>query len=735
MMCCLKQVIATTSDRESRFGDENEDRDSSFFKNHLLVDFDPSFKEYTYLVKSTEFPFGFEYISRTKFREINLGKTLPHGKNVEIAGENFFTEGFRICKGCGKILRKNNTQSSQERDHALTCKWRERPEAAETIETLYLYREFESESIRFLMPDQRFWSEQGLHSFIAALQLGLKQKFGGRVDHLQITQVQEPQPDNKLRKSFLYLYDTVPGGTGYLRQLCENRVDSRPEDLRQVFQQALNVLINCSCQERGEDGCYKCLFAYRNSFHQDFTSSKAAQSLLSEILNHWSDLGEEKSQNLSGLSINSDLESELESKFIQALTSYTRNGEETKLQPLLLHGKKAYYLKIGEMAWNIELQVPLGKEEGLPLNCRADFVFYPAHSRVNSLPIVVFTDGWEYHQERIDQDLEQRLGIIKTGDYWCWSLTWADIDKQLNQKTTFYNSTTDYGGTKSGMDSSLNNPQINQRRKELYEHYQCSQLAHLEDKSSWEWLMDYLYSPIDSLWQNWALLRTILQAQKKNQTPPAIEDFLAPQLEMWNRPQNYHSGVIELSKNLEIFTLVDHKRNKELNKNGSLVLIRLQEIYQSDWQEMLRMLNLYQFLPYTYAMTTTSDRDNLSTMVPTWETRLDTNIHNNISRGVNKEWQSIKELIIEEDLVPWIDQMIENQWNLPVVGYELENKKGAVIASAELSWVEEKVSIVTTVEDKHIFEQTGWHSLLVEEVSSQIENLNQFLKTTIKERR
>ncbi|MBA4464987.1 DUF1998 domain-containing protein, partial [Cylindrospermopsis raciborskii CS-506_A] len=185
----------------------------------------------------------------------------------------------------------------------------------------------------------------GLHSFIAALQLGLKQKFGGRVDHLQITQVQEPQPDNKLRKSFLYLYDTVPGGTGYLRQLCEKRVDSRPEDLRQVFQQALNVLVNCSCQERGEDGCYKCLFAYRNSFHQDFTSSKVAQSLLSEILNHWSDLGEEKNQNLSGLSINSDLESELESRLIQALTSYTRNGEETKLQPLLLHGKKAYYLK------------------------------------------------------------------------------------------------------------------------------------------------------------------------------------------------------------------------------------------------------------------------------------------------------------------------------------------------------------------------------------------------------
>ena len=43
--------MATTSDKGSRFGDDSEDRNSSFFQRHLLVDFDPVYREKTFLVK------------------------------------------------------------------------------------------------------------------------------------------------------------------------------------------------------------------------------------------------------------------------------------------------------------------------------------------------------------------------------------------------------------------------------------------------------------------------------------------------------------------------------------------------------------------------------------------------------------------------------------------------------------------------------------------------------------
>ncbi|WP_413167868.1 helicase-related protein [Capilliphycus salinus ALCB114379] len=59
-MLRLRQVMASTSDKESRFGDDSEDRNVSFFERHLLVDFAPEFCEKTYVVDDKDFPFGFE---------------------------------------------------------------------------------------------------------------------------------------------------------------------------------------------------------------------------------------------------------------------------------------------------------------------------------------------------------------------------------------------------------------------------------------------------------------------------------------------------------------------------------------------------------------------------------------------------------------------------------------------------------------------------------------------------
>jgi superfamily I DNA/RNA helicase len=58
-----------------------------------------------------------------------------------------------------------------------------------------------------------------VQSFIAALQLGLKQRFGGKVDHLRLGTQDEPGRDGGPRRAYVLLYDSVPGGTGYLHQL------------------------------------------------------------------------------------------------------------------------------------------------------------------------------------------------------------------------------------------------------------------------------------------------------------------------------------------------------------------------------------------------------------------------------------------------------------------------------------------------------------------------------------
>jgi DEAD/DEAH box helicase domain-containing protein len=71
--------------------------------------------------------------------------------------------------------------------------------------------------LRILVPYTRTGvDEQVIQSFMAALQLGLKKRFGGKVDHLRVVLQDEPGKDGGPRKFFVMLYDSVPG----VRVIC-----------------------------------------------------------------------------------------------------------------------------------------------------------------------------------------------------------------------------------------------------------------------------------------------------------------------------------------------------------------------------------------------------------------------------------------------------------------------------------------------------------------------------------
>jgi DEAD/DEAH box helicase domain-containing protein len=716
-MLRLRQVMATTSDKNSRFGDDSEDRTIAFFERHLLVDFAPEFREQTFAIENREFPFGFEYISRTKFREINLGESLATGEAVEIAAKKFTTRGFRVCRSCGKVIEGD---SPKPQDHTISCQWRDKPEQAKLLDVLYLYREFESESIRLLMPDESFWTTQGLHSFIAALQLGLKHKFRGKVDHLRTTISDEPQPDTNLRKSFLYLFDSVPGGTGYLKQLIRN-----PKELEDVFQQALRIMITCSCKERNEDGCYQCLFAYRNSFYQDSTSRTTATQLLTKLLKHWPEL-KETSKGLSAIRINSNFESELERRFIEAIRRWSGrlNAPETSvLKSEIFNGTTRYYLKIGNAAWTIETQVNLNELDGVEIPSRADFVIRPASSRVASRPIVIFTDGWEYHRDRITEDFQQRMAILRSGQFWCWSLTWDDVMKQINRDRISNSLPPD------SFSSELNNPQFQKGAKQIYQQYQCEKMQPLERERSFEWLMHYLAQPDSQQWQKWALLRTLAQTKGNppEQTLDNIRTALSPEaMEVWEVPPKLMGGQVNISTHLTLFTLVDLARHRQLDPNSSLVCIHLDDLalcdrneQQGEWQEALRSLNLYQFLPHSYAVTTTGHQRGI-----TPSTARTTSSHGgNASSECDHQWEQLRELTVEDELLPAIERMSQEGWSVPEAGYELENDKGIFVAMAELAWLEAKIAVTVAPEDAEAFTQAGWTAYSIEDFLSNMETI------------
>lgn len=89
-------------------------------------------------------------------------------------------------------------------------------------ECLFLYREFETEALRLLIPATTMdASNVRVESFVAAFMLGMKKKFGN-VDHLRATVSEVPVPDADYRKQYLIIYDSVPGGTGYLIAILDD---------------------------------------------------------------------------------------------------------------------------------------------------------------------------------------------------------------------------------------------------------------------------------------------------------------------------------------------------------------------------------------------------------------------------------------------------------------------------------------------------------------------------------
>ena len=179
-------------------------------------------------------------------------------------------------------------------------------------ETLITHDEAEQGLREFLM--SQGVDEEVVQSFIAALQLGLKKCFGGKVDHLRITTQEEPGKDGGPRRAYVLLYDSVPGGTGYLHQLLAQDATT----LIDVFKQALEAITHCPCTlEAEKDGCYRCVYQYRQGRVMELVSRDRAREVLTELVNATDQL--ERVPTIADIFINPNFDSALEARFIEAL--------------------------------------------------------------------------------------------------------------------------------------------------------------------------------------------------------------------------------------------------------------------------------------------------------------------------------------------------------------------------------------------------------------------------------
>ena len=407
-MLPLRVVHAATADRRSRILDEKDDREPLFYTRHLVVDFKQEAIEAAYAFSRPEAPFGFEYIASATFREMNFGRVDDAGRRTRFAGRETPRSGFRVCRECGTV-QPRRADEGQEAEHARFC--RAHGSDAAIVECLYLYREFESEALRLLLPIADMASERHVASFVAALELGLRQRFGGRLPHLRAMTGDNALPGASDGRRYLILYDTVPGGTGYLKDLL-----AKPDNLLGVLREALTALTNCECgqdpsRDPQQDGCYRCVYAYRRSRDMENTSRTAAMALLTKILDHAEDL--EEVSGLHKVDVYALVESELEARFIEALRRVEVDGHKPRVRQDLVAGKLGYVLKIGPASWFMEPQVEIGQASGVAVPSRPDFLLRPV--RGEAAPVAVFMDGFEYHRNATGEDSRRRMALARAG--------------------------------------------------------------------------------------------------------------------------------------------------------------------------------------------------------------------------------------------------------------------------------------------------------------------------------
>ena len=256
-MLKVRTDYSTNRYEDSRSGDESDDRATKFYSKEMLVDVDEAHDVTCgYQTTTGELPFGYEFVSKATLREINFGESDSIGTRLTVAGHEEIRNGFRICKYCGKIQPRGLKAKPV---HTRICRAVSQNFKDPFEECMFLYREFTSEAIRILIPSTSLDSStRKMESFAAAIMLGLKKKFNN-VDHLNYCIMDAPVPDADYRKQYMVIFDSVPGGTGYLKELM-----ATPDALMHVFELALEAMETCSCaSDQDKDGCYHCLFAYR----------------------------------------------------------------------------------------------------------------------------------------------------------------------------------------------------------------------------------------------------------------------------------------------------------------------------------------------------------------------------------------------------------------------------------------------------------------------------------------
>ncbi|MDT0346579.1 DEAD/DEAH box helicase [Streptomyces litchfieldiae] len=431
------RVLARDQRDDVRVRDDTEERERRLYTVVPAVDIPEERVEAAW--KHKHATFGWEFSRQAVIRHINVGASrVDGGADDAFAGRRVRLNPFWVCDSCGYADPDGGPAAEQQdalvavratQYHRPWCpRLREGLDGARAAQQgvrLLLAHELRSEALRILIPAVTAHTRERLVSFKAVLLAGIARSYGGDPDHLAVVSDSMPEPggDTDLRRHFLVLYDTLPGGTGYLHRLAGR------DGLRDVLTRARQAIESCVCVAEGRPACHRCLLRHVEGDEYELVSREHALDMLGELLGRAGDgwvVGE--AGTTKEISLVRQVESELEALFRRGLLAWAERVDEVSVRTALTPD--------GERDTVLRFTAPGGKVSGWRMETQTDLGFTVPDVVFRSIDddrrrVAVYLDGYRYHaspgHNRVADDAARRTRLRSEHGWQVFQLTWDDV--------------------------------------------------------------------------------------------------------------------------------------------------------------------------------------------------------------------------------------------------------------------------------------------------------------------
>ena len=701
------QAISYMEYYDSLSADNKEERDNEIYQ--IVTSFDHTLTQSGGAVGNDDMPFGIEYRPDIQMREINTGYSSMPG-SVEIGNDKKVPEGFDVCADCGITVGPNESRKSVI--HRRSCAGRRASEKKHQTgheedkynwEKIWLYRELRSEAIRLLLPEVE---QADLDTLEACIYLGMRLRFQGDPAHLMVRAQAVPHYDLGITKNYFVLLDAVPGGTGFLKALYQQKDEHgrAGEGIVEVLSLARDALETCDCnailaEQEESDGCYKCIRTYHMQHRSANISRDRGVSLLTDLLT-----AADKRTDIATLNdINTDtlFDSVLEKRFVEKLKDWVRQDlKSTFEENVLINGKKGYRFIISgkpDVVWELENKSSFGPAQGVSIKCEPDFVLRCDLPSVK--PIAIFVDGFEPHvhpgkpESRLTDDVQKRRSILASQNYHVWSLSWDDFELETSRASISF--------IQPMMLERLLKPKIKSMRKMGLTKIDADSLS----GNPWLQLKSYILQPSAEIWGELAehLLGSVLyllagggvavdQAALVGSVEMWRNGYPVPPIKTASSESWVWSSMLAFNQDVFLYGQVSDIVNHDFSSVHALLRIddaediRAEKAFHGRWRQFMGLLNWFQFMKGFSVSTTT-------------EAEAGTSPELELTGGyeLSPEWETILADVLPA-LASLVTHMAEDRVAIPV--FEFYTDGLPEDAFAELAWINIETPIVLLIGDQ-----------------------------------